>query len=176
MRLLLVLLFTPFLLISQKLFVSDSKVSFYSWAPIEDITASSSTLEGVVDFEKGNFFFRVLINSFIFPSSLMQQHFNEKYMESDKYHLSSFKGNFKEKVVLSENQITTITAEGVLSIHGINQNVIIATDLHIQNDIIKFSSDFNVLLKDYKIKVPKIVRMNIADTIHVNVLGQLIKK
>tara|TARA_B110000014_G_C19805187_1_gene418105 strand:+ start:125 stop:655 length:531 start_codon:yes stop_codon:yes gene_type:complete len=176
MRLLLIILLTPFLCVGQKLFVEDSKLSFYSWAPIEDITAQSNTLEGVVDFETGDFFFRVSINSFTFPSSLMQKHFNEKYMESDQYSLSSFQGHFQDKISIHKHEITTVAAEGLLNIHGVKQKVIIYTDLDIKNDIITFSADFNVLLKDYKIKVPKIVRMNIADTIQVNVSGQLIKK
>ena len=79
---------------SQTTFVTKSNISFFSSAPLEDISAVSNKLEGVVDFSSGEFFFRIPIHTFIFPSSLMQKHFNEKYMESDIYSLSSFKGNF----------------------------------------------------------------------------------
>jgi len=155
------------------MFVKNSQISFFSSAPLEDISAISNKLEGVVDFETGDFFFRIPINTFIFPSSLMQQHFNEKYMESEIYSMSSFKGKFEEKINLSTNQIVNVSAIGVLDIHGVTQNVIIKTDLIIKNGKPRFSSIFNVLLKDHNIKVPKIVRMNIADTILVNVSGNL---
>ena len=59
MRFIVVLLLIPFFCFSQKLFVGDSEVSFFSWAPLEDITAVSNKMEGVVDFATGNFFFRI---------------------------------------------------------------------------------------------------------------------
>ena len=166
----------PFFCFSQKLFVEDSKVSFFSWAPIEDISAVSNKLEGVVDFSSGDFFFRVPINAFIFPSSLMQKHFNEKYLESDVYPTSYFKGKFMEKISILENQSKIFDATGILSIHGVEQDVSIQTILNIENEKVTFSSEFQVFLKDYQIKVPKIVRMNIADTIDVKVSGNLVPK
>ena len=173
---LLILLLIPIACFSQKAFVETSKVSFFSSAPLEDISAISNKLEGVVDFENGDFFFRIPINTFIFPSSLMQKHFNEKYMESELYNLSSFKGNFKNKLSISRDTIVAISAVGVLDIHGVKQDVTIETDLNIKNNQAEFSSVFNVLLKDYNIKIPKIVIMNIADTISVKVSGNLINK
>ena len=106
----------------------------------------------------------------------MQKHFNEKYMESELYNLSSFKGNFKNKLSISRDTIVTVSAVGVLDIHGVKQDVTIETDLNIKNNQAEFSSVFNVLLKDYNIKIPKIVIMNIADIILVKVSGNLINK
>ena len=158
---------------AQKTFVENSTLSFFSAAPLEDISAVSNKLQGVVDFETGNFFFRVPIHTFIFPSSLMQKHFNEKYMETETYSLSSFKGSFNNSIIISENQQKKINAQGILNIHGVDQAVNIETELSIKNKKVEFKSTFDVYLKDFKIKVPKIVRMNIADTIQVNVSGVL---
>tara|TARA_Y100001954_G_C15393792_1_gene399321 strand:- start:26 stop:559 length:534 start_codon:yes stop_codon:yes gene_type:complete len=169
----IIFLFISTCCFAQKTFVENSKLSFFSAAPLEDISAVSNKLQGVVDFETGNFFFRVPIHTFIFPSSLMQKHFNEKYMETEKYSLSSFKGSFDESIMIGENQKTRINAQGILNIHGIDQSVSIETELSIQNKTVEFKSKFYVYLRDYKIKVPKIVRMNIADTIQVNVSGVL---
>lgn len=174
MRLVFLTLLIPFFCFSQKMFVEESKVSFFSWAPLEDISAVSNKLEGVVDFETGDFFFRAPITTFVFPSSLMQKHFNEKYMESDIYPTSYFKGKFSKNISILENQSTIIYAKGVLNIHGIDQDVSIQTVLNIENKKVTFFSEFDVFLKDYKIKIPKIVRMNIADTIAVKVSGNLI--
>ena len=175
MRIIVFLLLSSYCF-SQKSFVDESKVSFFSAGPFEDISAISNKLERVVDFETGNFFFRIPINTFLFPSSLMQKHFNEKYMESETYSMSSFKGSFNKKISLLENRVVSVTAQGILSIHGVDQNVTIITDLNIGNSKVEFSSIFHVLLKDYNIKIPKIVRMNIADTILVNVSGNLISQ
>ena len=176
MRTLIVLLLFPVVCLSQTMFVQNSHVDFFSSAPLEDIAAISNQLEGVVDFDTGSFFFRIPIHTFIFPSALMQKHFNEKYMETDVYSMSSFKGSFEDKITISNNQSVTINSRGLLNIHGINQDVDIDTKLTINNNQVQFHSEFHVPLKDYNIKVPKIVRMNIADTILVNVSGNLIIK
>ena len=173
---LFILTLIPLFSFAQNLFVDESEISFFSWAPLENISAVSDKMEGVVNFETGDFFFRIPINTFIFPSSLMQKHFNEKYMESDVYELSTFKGKFLENVSIDTDTTQMIFANGILSIHGQEQNVSLKTELISKDNSVNFSSDFNVFLKDYKIKVPKIVRMNIADTIAVNVVGSLIKK
>ena len=91
---LIFLLLIPICVLSQKYTIDNSTVTFYSYAPIEDIKAESASLQGVVDFSSKEFFFRIPINSFVFPSSLMQQHFNESYLESHLFPLSVFKGTF----------------------------------------------------------------------------------
>ena len=128
----LLILLVPYFCFSQKMMVEASKVSFFSAAPLEDIAASSNKLEGIVDFDTGNFFFRIPITSFIFPSSLMQKHFNEKYMESDIYSLSSFKGNFSNQLVISDDQEVSVDAKGILNMHGIERDININTALKIK--------------------------------------------
>ena len=180
MRLLLLFVFTISTCFSQnedKLFIKNSHVSFFSWAPLEDITAVSNKLEGVVDLETGNFYFRIPVNTFVFPSSLMQQHFNDNYMESDKYSTSSFQGNLNTSLFQEMNigERFSMQAVGVLNIHGVDKDVSIDVFLEKNSDDkINVFSEFDVILKTYKIKVPKIVRMNIADTILVKVAGQFI--
>ncbi|MAQ69961.1 MAG: hypothetical protein CMD23_02560 [Flavobacteriales bacterium] len=176
MRFLVILFVFPLCVFSQKMFVDNAQVSFFSSAPLEDISALSNQLDGVVDIATGDFFFRIPINTFVFPSSLMQKHFNEKYMESEKYSMSFFKGSFVEPVAILDDGFMNISAPGVLNIHGVDQDVIIDTNLSMKNGTILFYSEFNVPLKDYKIKIPKIVRMNIADTILVKVSGALVVK
>ena len=97
-------------------------------------------------------------------------------MESEKYSMSFFKGSFDESVAVFDDSVMNVSALGVLNIHGVDQDVVIDTDLNIKNGDILFYSEFNVPLKDYKIKIPKVVRMNIADTILVKVSGKLVVK
>ena len=97
-------------------------------------------------------------------------------MESDKYSLSSFKGLITNLFPYANDTVVTIFTQGLLNIHGIEKEVSIESDLSISGDKVVFFAEFEVFLKDYNIKVPKIVRMNIADTILVNVSGQLINR
>ena len=170
-----IFLLVPFFCISQKLFVENPAISFFSSAPLEDITAVSNMLEGVVDFDSGEFFFRIPINSFVFPSSLMQKHFNEKYLESELYPMSTFKGKINQPLSNLNDTVLSINSKGLIDIHGVQKNISIPVDLNISSHNISFNSVFDIYLKDFRIKVPKIVRMNIADTVLVNVSGQLIR-
>ena len=157
--------------------MKNSAVSFFSWAPLENISAVSNDLEGVLDLETGSFYFRIPVNTFVFPSSLMQQHFNDNYLESDKFPTSSFKGNINKSLFQNINigELFSMQSVGVFNLHGVDQDVSINVFLEKNSsEKINIFSEFEIALKNYKIKVPKIVRMNIADTILVKVTGQLI--
>ena len=93
---------------------------------------------------------------------------NSKKKKTSKY--------LKDIGNILDDGFMNISAPGVLNIHGVDQDVIIDTNLNMKNGTILFYSEFNVPLKDYKIKIPKIVRMNIADTILVKVSGELVVK
>ena len=77
---------------AQKMMTQESTVSFFSEAVLEDITATTSKAQGILNLENGEFFFRIPITSFLFENDLMREHFNENYMESEKYPYATFKG------------------------------------------------------------------------------------
>ncbi len=110
---------------AQKFFTREGKVSFYSGAPVEKIGAYNSKATAVVDAEAGNMEFAVLIKAFQFEKALMQEHFNENYMESDKYPKALFKGQVTDmdKVNLSKNGEYPVNVKGSLTIHGVTKEV-----------------------------------------------------
>ena len=168
----LILLFFPLYIFSQKYIISDSDVTFFSYAPVEDIKAESTQMQGVVDFTTQEFFFRVPIESFIFPSSLMQEHFNESYLESHLFPMSVFKGNFSNLSELNQNT-QNINTKGKILIHGIEKEIDISTKLVYQGEKIIFSSQFFIQLKDFEIKIPKMFINNISEEIEIVVKGTL---
>ena len=111
---------------------------------------------------------RVPINQFDFPNKLMQQHFNENYLESEKYPYGTFKGKLAEDIDFSKPGTYDATATGVLNIHGVDQKrtlngkIIVAPDGAVQ-----LNTKFTVALVDHKIDIPKIVFNKIAETIAV---------
>ena len=87
---------------AQNLYASKSvAISFISNAPLEDIEASSKLGVGVLNFEKNEFVFEVAVKTFQFDISLMQEHFNENYLDSDRFPKASFRGKFKNPVDLT---------------------------------------------------------------------------
>jgi len=172
-KLIILITLLPMYIFSQKYIVDNSNVTFYSYAPVEDIKAESIKMQGVVDFTEKEFFFRVPIESFIFPSSLMQEHFNESYLESELFPVSIFKGNFSNSVEF-EKKTQKINTIGTILIHGVEKEISISTEIFVQDDKIIFSSQFYIELKDFEIKIPKMFINNIAEEIEIVVKGDLV--
>ncbi len=100
----------------------DITISFFSEAPIENIQAESNKAVSALDTETGAIYFKVPIRSFQFEKSLMQEHFNENYLESDKYPYAEFKGKINEKIDLSKAGTYPVTVQGDMTIHNVTRN------------------------------------------------------
>jgi polyisoprenoid-binding protein YceI len=153
--------------------IDDGKIDFKSEAPLEIIKASSTGLKGLIDFDKQTFAFSIPIGSFNgFNSTLQQEHFNENYMESDKFPRATFTGRLIEKIDVDQNGVYTVRAKGKLNIHGIEQERIIQTAVTIQDSTIEINSSFSIPLQDHNIAIPKVVQQKIAETISVALIAK----
>ncbi len=147
---------------------NTGKVKFSSEAAMESIEASSDQLKGAIDKSKNTFAFAVDIKSFKgFNSDLQREHFDENYIETDKYPTASFAGKFIEPVDFTTNGVYTVRAKGMFSIHGIQKERIIKGLITINNGNVAIEALFNVRLEDHDIKVPKIVYEKIAEEIKI---------
>jgi hypothetical protein len=169
MRLILICLLFSTQLIAQQYYSKKGQVSFFSEAPIENIEAVNKDVSAIIDSQSGGFAFRLKIQDFTFPSSLMQEHFNESYLESDKYPLSTFTGSIADISKLDLSSRQTLTVKGSLSIHGITQETEMVAYAQIINSELHISSTFDVVLEDYDIDIPKIMMYKIAEVIKVAV-------
>ncbi|MEP2024948.1 MAG: YceI family protein [Reichenbachiella sp.] len=163
----LLVVFCCFSTFAQKYISHHSNVHFYSSAPVEDIEAVNSQSQSAIDLSNGGFAFAVPNNQFEFKKSLMQEHFNENYMESEKYPKSTFIGKLKNWMLFSGEK--EVVASGDLTIHGVTKKVDIPAKLNIQNDQLIVDGVFPIALAEYKIKIPKALFYNIADTVQVTV-------
>ncbi|MGE5106425.1 MAG: YceI family protein [Sphingobacteriales bacterium] len=152
-------------------------INFKSDAPLEFIRASSKELKGAIDTDKKTFAFKIRIRSFEgFNSPLQREHFNENYMESEKYPEAGFVGKIIEDINFDSPGKHSIRAKGLLSLHGIEQERIIKSELEIKENSIFIKSSFTVLLNDHKILIPKVVSEKLANEIKVEVSAQLLPK
>lgn len=143
-------------------------ISFRSEAPLELIRASSNQLYGVLDNRKRNFSFKIPIRTFQgFNSPLQKEHFNENYMETEKFPEASFKGKIIEEYDLSQDGTYEVRAKGLLTIHGISQERIIKSNVVVKNNKINVTSNFTVLLSDHNIPIPIVVYKKLANEIKV---------
>ncbi|MBL7794776.1 MAG: YceI family protein [Saprospiraceae bacterium] len=142
---------------------------------IEEIKAKTTTATCVYDEGTGNFEWAVPIKSFVFASSLMQEHFNENYLESSKYPKSTFIGKVEKPsaVNLSKDGTYPVKVNGKLTMHGVTQEVSVDGQFIVQKGVISANSSFDIALKDYKIDIPTVVFMKVADVAKVKVNANL---
>lgn len=146
---------------------AGSTVSFFSKAPLEDIHAVNKDAKSLIDLVKKEVAMVIGIRSFHFEKPLMEEHFNENYMESHKYKTAVFKGKINENVDLTKDGTYNVTATGKLNIHGVEQTRTIKGTLTVKGNKITLHSKFPVALKDHNIKVPSAVIKNIAEVVEV---------
>lgn len=147
----------------------SGKVSFFSAAPLENIEAHNPAAMSIIDTQTGEIVVSVLMKSFRFEKALMQEHFNEKYVESDKYPKASFKGHITNlnAISLTRNGTCDLQVEGEMTIHGITQNLLTIAKATVSNGAIEVTTKFPLKVKDFNIDIPTLLRDNIAETVEV---------
>ena len=149
-----------------------AKLSFVSEAPLEVIKASNHQVAGILDVRTQQFSFRANMKNFEgFNSPLQKEHFFENYMETDQYPESTFTGKIIEPLNMKGRQV--VRAKGILTVHGIANEILIEVTLEWTPKGVTFHSEFVVLLDDYNIHVPRIVSQKIAKEIKLKCKGNL---
>ena len=167
MRLILICLLFSTQLIAQQYYTKKGNVSFFSEAPIENISAINEDVSAIIDSQTGGFAFRLKIEDFTFPNSLMQEHFNESYLESEKYPLSTFTGIIDNFSDLDLSVMQNLVVNGSLAMHGISKDAQMKATAQMINENLYITSTFDVALEDYDIDIPKIMMYKIAEVIQV---------
>ena len=156
---------------AQTYLTRTGRVTFFSKTPMENIEASNNEVTGILDTKKGEFAFVALIKSFKFQKALMEEHFNENYMESNTFPKANFKGAITDlgKVNFTKDGNYPVNVKGDLTIHGVTKNIEAPGTITVSQGKVKAKSNFNIKLKDYNIKVPAAVGNKIAETINITV-------
>ncbi len=142
---------------------------FFSKTSMKDIEAKSNTAKPVLDAASGNFQMRIQNTSFKFESSFMEEHFNENYMESEKFPYTTFKGKINEKIDYTKDGEYPATCTGSMEMHGTTQQITTNGTITVKGKEITIVSKFKVKPADYKIKVPSLYVKEIAEEIDVDI-------
>ncbi len=155
----------------DRVFTKTAKISFFSKAPLEDIEAHNNAAISVIDKTTGQMEFSVLMKGFQFEKALMQEHFNENYVESTKFPKASFKGTIADwsKVELSKDGKVTVNVSGQLTIHGETKEVNSKATISVAGGAISSFAEFTIALDDYKINIPSLVKDKIAKNVRISV-------
>ena len=153
----------------NRYFTKDAKVSFNSSTPLEDIVANTNQATSFIDTDKNEIVFSVLTTSFNFKSALMQEHFNENYMESAKYPKAKFTGKIVSPVDWKSEKTVIVDVTGDLTLHGITKNMTVKATITPGQGKIAAASEFIVIPEEFKITIPSLVRDKIAKEVKIKI-------
>lgn len=149
------------------------QVNFLSETPIENIDAFNSQVSSLFDSSTGEIVFQVPIKGFHFEKALMEEHFNENYMESEEFPNATLQGVVVDWESFSESESGDVSVSGELTIHGVTVSRTFEGNIRIEDGNYVIQSEFEVKTEDHQIDIPNLVRSQIAESIHVSVEGVL---
>ncbi len=160
----------------NRYFTQTGHIEFYSHAPLEDIRSNNDQVVAILYTQTGEISFGVLIKSFEFEKALMQRHFNENYMESDKFPKAVFKGQIQdwEKVDLNSEGKVEVAVKGQLVIRNISKDIETTAILNITSNKVIATSSFIAKPADFDITIPQAVKDNIAKEVKVKLKVELV--
>jgi polyisoprenoid-binding protein YceI len=153
---------------AQKYTAEKTFISFYSDAPLEDITAENVKTTTIFNATTGDIAFSVPMKDFKFAKSLMQEHFNEKYVESEKFPKATFQGKIVDFKPGTEG-VQQVKAQGKLTIHGVTKDIDVPGTIEVKGNKVTMKSKFTVKVADYNIAIPQLVFNNIAEQVEVTI-------
>ncbi|SHN03050.1 YceI family protein [Chitinophaga sp. CF418] len=165
------LLLTATVFSQERFFTKNGHISFEAGTDLEDIKAVNNGASSVFDTSTGQIECAVLIKGFEFRRALMQEHFNENYMESDKYPKAIFKGKIIniDKVNFRQDGTYPLKIKGLLEMHGTKKEIETNGILNIAGEVVNAHTEFTVLISDYNISIPGLVKDKISKTATVKI-------
>lgn len=170
-KLLSIVLFFINTLVAQnnKYFTRNATITFVSAAPMEKISSKNSQVNCILNTQTNDLAFKVVVKSFEFEKQAMADHFNDDYLQSDKFPNATFEGKIANTIDYSKNGKFDITVDGKLTIHGVTKALKQKGTIEIKNGKITAKSTFSILLSDYGITVPNDYLKKISNTVELKI-------
>lgn len=146
---------------AQVLSFHHGEIEFYTASMISDIEAVTKKTDVKLDIQTGNIEVTIDIKSFVFESETMQEHFNEKYMESDKFPQATFKGKTEQDISNITDEIE-IVASGKMTIHGVTKEIQVKAKLSKAAGYTLVKCKIPIVFKDYNVNEPSILTKSVA--------------
>ncbi|WP_210423752.1 YceI family protein [Croceivirga thetidis] len=151
---------------SEQIIARQGSVSFFSYTSVEDIEATNNQVLSIIDVPKGEIVVNMLMRAFVFKKALMEEHFNESYVESDLYPELNFIGKI-QGMKNPELENGTYLVSGEMEFHGVKKEIELKTKVNKTADSTVFQGEFEVPVSDFNIKIPALLSPNIAKNIQV---------
>lgn len=153
--------------------LKSSEVKFKGTTAITDVEAVSKSMVGVINLTTDKFAFIIKMNTFDFDNKSMQDHYNEKYLETEKYKNGKFSGTLNKVLDINKNGSFNTTIKGKLDVHGVVKDKTIPVSIKVENKKVTITSTFNVNLKEHNIEIPSLVFAKVGEDIKVDMVANL---
>jgi hypothetical protein len=162
-------------LLAQKYFTKEGNITFHAGTKLEDIDAATSSATCIIDSKTGDIEWSVLVKGFKFKRALMEEHFNENYMQSTTYPKSTFKGKIENisSVKFGADGSYPVKISGKLTMHGQTKDIQVDGTINVKGGMINADSRFYINPTDYKIEIPSTVKDKISNNVKVVVQANL---
>ena len=159
------------LMAQDKYFTKSGSIHFTSKGAIETIQANHRSVTCVLDSKTGAVQFAILMKGFEFKKALMQEHFNENYVESDKYPKAEFRGQIvnNSEIAYTKDGVYNAHVKGKLTLHGETKDVEADGKITVKGGKLLANSDFTIQMSDYNISIPKLVKENMSNAVSITV-------
>ena len=157
---------------AQEIYISPTaSIAFFSATSMENIDAKTKEATAAINVKTKKIFFKVKNTSFHFKSSLMEEHFNENYMESEKFPFTQFSGEIVDapNQDLTKDGVYEVIVKGKMTLHGVEKEYTTKGTITVKDGKIRAQAKFNIKMEDHKIKIPSIVGANIAEQVDVTI-------
>ena len=154
---------------AQQYTTRSGYIGFFSTTPLEDIKAENRQVYVIIDTDKKQLAFTCLVKGFLFKKELMQQHFNENYIESDKYPKATFSGSYSGDVTNSKNGTYNVQVPGDITLHGVTKKITTPAVFQVNGTTLSGEATFTLSPADFNITIPALVKDKIAKQIDVRV-------
>lgn len=169
-----ILLFTLIFFVShiysqEKLVSKNGKIIFEASVPsFEEVSAENNEVSCILNLKTSEISSLAFLKSFHFKLPLMEQHFNENYIESQHYPKSVFKGKIENFEVLKLTEIpTAYNVTGKLELHGKSKKISFTAYINKINEVVGFQSYFTLNADDFNIQIPSMVKSKVSNVINV---------
>jgi len=154
---------------AQIFIAKTCEISFFSASPLENIEAVNKACKPIINTATNDIQMKIVVSAFQFDKPLMQEHFNENYMESEKFPNAVFKGKINEKIDWAKDGEYKVTVTGKLLVHGVEKDRTVDGTVKIRGQEITISSKFNIHIADHGIQVPSLYVQNIAEDVETKI-------
>jgi len=154
---------------AQKYIGTSSKISFLSETALEDIYGESKKSNSALKADLKQIAILMKTNTFVFKNPMMQEHFQEDYIECEKFPNATFNGNIIGDFDVNKDGEYKVTVNGKLNIHGVEKDREVKGKIIVKEGIVRVEAKFAIRLSDHNIKVPSIVVKKIAEVVEVSI-------